>query len=190
MKKIMILCAFLIGFNSVIMAQGVVTVVDELQIGYSDIEDNVKPDYVKLGVEGHVYIQSGPGEREISDEFRDLFLLFVEKGVLAEDLAILSSNVWLADYVFEPEYQMRSLEEMQAYVKENKHLPNIIGQQQLDEQEYFSVNKMLMGQLQNLEELVLHTIAQEEKIKSLESQISKLESLAAQLEEKLELSKK
>ena len=186
MKRIMILSAFLIGITSLSEAQ-TVTEYSSLEIGYPTQHD--LPAGVVLGVDGHVYIQSGAGTRVIKDEFKDLFLLFVEKGILAEDHAILASNVWLADYVFEPDYKLPSLEEMQAYVKEKRHLPGVIGQAQLDKQGHFSVNDMLIGQLKNLEELVLHTIAQEQKIKTLEAQISELEKLASSLESKLKSSK-
>lgn len=185
MKKIMILSALLVVIYANAFAQ---TQYSKLEIGYPATYG--MPAGVKLGVDGHVYIQASSGQRTIKDEFKNLFMLFVEKGVLAEDHAVLASGVWLADYVFDSEYKMRSLEEMEAYVKENKHLPEVISQRELDEKGYFSVNEMLVGQLQNLEELVLHTIAQEEKIKSLEAQIAELEQLANSLETQLKTSKK
>ena len=188
MKKIMIIGALLMGFSAISRAQGNVTELEELQIGYPNGQE--LPAGVVLGVDGHVYIQSGEGTRVMNDDFKDLFLLFVEKGIIAEDHAVLASSAWLADYVFEPNYQMRTLQEMEAYVKAHKHLPDVIGQAQLDKQGHFSVNKMLIGQLQNLEELVLHTIAQEKKIKSLEAQIAELEKLAESLEADLKTSEK
>ena len=156
-----------------------------LKINYH--QNTPLPENVVLGVNGEVYIgensydpanpedydtENGDLIREVKDEYEDQFLLFVEKGVVSEDLGIGGRSIWLADYVFDPEYKLTRLEEIKAYIQEYKHLPDVIGQKELDEQGYFQVDKMLMGQLKNLEELLLHTLAQEEKIKE-QSQIQK-----------------
>jgi len=54
------------------------------------------------------------------------FTLFVEKGILAEKIkcAIDKSTDW-ADYVFEEDYEMMDINELEDYVTENKHLPNV-----------------------------------------------------------------
>ena len=183
MKRLMIFCTVLLSINHLSEAQD--GTYNSLKVGY---EGQNLPAGVTVGVNGHVLIHSTSDpstKRSIESDFENLFLLFVEKGILAEDHAILASDVWLPDYVFSPDYELPTLEEVQSYVEEERHLPGVIGEATLDEQGYFSVQSMLFGQLKNLEELVLHTIAQEKKIKSLEAQIAELEQLAKTLEDQL-----
>ena len=56
----------------------------------------------------------------------DSYRLFVEKGILTEKckVAVAGEEHW-ADYVFEEDYEMMELEELEDYVSENKHLPNV-----------------------------------------------------------------
>ena len=162
---------------------------NSLKINY-DISTPL-PQGAVVGVNGQVYISeynynsSQPENYNYQDSNHSApmrlldnedFLLYVEKGVVSEDLAIGGRNIWLADYVFDPAYELTPLEELKAYIQEHKHLPDVIGQKELDAQGYYQVDKMLMGQLQNLEELVLHTIAQEKKIKAQEEENKALEA--------------
>ena len=157
-----------------------------LKIGY-DVSNNGLPNGVVLGVNGQVYIQDSsiPQSRTINGQFLDSFLLWVEKGIVSEDLGIGSRNVWLADYVFDPDYELPSLEETFEYVKKNRHLPGIIGQEELSKQGYYRINNMLIGQLKNLEELVLHTIAQEKEIDEQMQENLKLMELLDDMENRL-----
>ena len=171
-----------------------------LEIGYNVSEE--LPTGVVLGINGHVYIQDGANYdnndpdnynptggtigRTIKSEYIDDFLLWVERGVVSEDLAIADRSIWLADYVFDEEYDLPTLEEMQSYVEEHRHLPDVIGQGELDAQGHYRVNEMLIGQLKNIEELLLHTIAQEKKIQSQAEENEILTVLVTALEERIE----
>ena len=72
-----------------------------------------------------------------------------------------------ADFVFEEDYQLKSLEEVDQYVQENKHLPDIPSAKQMEEEGVglAEMNKLL---LQKVEELTLYVIQQNKKIKILE----------------------
>lgn len=171
-----------------------------LEIGYDVSKD--LPEGVVLGVNGQVYIQSGANYdstdpdnynptggtevRTIKTEYADDFLLWVEKGVLSEDLALGGRDIWLADYVFDPDYKLTSLEEIKEYIKEHKHLPGVIGQAELDKKGYYRINEMLIGQLKNLEEVILHTIEQEKKIEEQAQQNEELKALVIALESRLQ----
>lgn len=186
MNKIIYNIILLVVTIHIASAQQQVETYPSLEIGYGASQD--LPANVLLGVNGQVYIQAIDNvnpQRNIKNEYINDFLLWVEKGVVSEDLAIGNRDIWLADYVFEPDYKLTTLEEMQNYVKEHKHLPNVIGQAELDAQGYYQINKMLMGQLQNLEELLLHTIAQEKKIEVQAKENIKLKALVSNLEKRL-----
>lgn len=70
------------------------------------------------------------------------------------------------DYVFEDDYKLRSLEELEAYINENKHLPEIPSAQEVNEK---GINLGQMNELllKKIEELTLYVIEQDKKIKEL-----------------------
>lgn len=72
------------------------------------------------------------------------------------------------DYVFEEEYPLLSLDELQHFIITHHHLPEIPSASEVKENgiELGNMNKLL---LQKIEELTLYTIEQEEKINSLEN---------------------
>jgi hypothetical protein len=89
----------------------------------------------------------------------------------ATDLKIAGSitaspTIPVADYVFEPDYKLTSLSEVEAYTKEHKHLPEVpsateIGKSGLD------LAQMNLVLLKKVEELTLHAIAQQKEIAEL-----------------------
>ncbi len=89
------------------------------------------------------------------------------RGTMRAD-EILVNNVSGADFVFAPNYTLRSLDEVNTYIKEYQHLPEIPSAEQMQE-EGMSVDKMVVKLLQKVEELTLYTIQQEERIKELEN---------------------
>ncbi len=81
------------------------------------------------------------------------------------------------DYVFEPDYNLRTLEETEAYIRSNKHLPEIPSAKQM-EANGVQLGEMNMLLLKKIEELTLHTIEHEKK---LSSQAKKIDNLIQQL---------
>ncbi|MEX0361390.1 MAG: hypothetical protein AB3N10_10460, partial [Allomuricauda sp.] len=85
--------------------------------------------------------------------------LTVKGKIHAEEVKI-DLNVPAPDYVFKKEYNLRSLEEVEDYIKENCHLPEIPSAKEF-EQNGIMQAEMDMGLLKKIEELTLYTIAQE-----------------------------
>src|SRR5690606_37013801 len=86
-----------------------------------------------------------------------------------------------ADYVFQkyftgfsdlkPDYEMFSLKEVESFIKENHHLPNVPSAEEIQE------NGLHLGEMNNLllqkvEELTLYIIEQNKRIDALEAQIA------------------
>lgn len=84
----------------------------------------------------------------------------------AESLLVTLPNG--ADFVFEENYQLRSLEDINAYIHQNKHLPEIPSATEMQESGV-SLDKLVIQLLQKIEELTIYTIQQEERIKELEN---------------------
>jgi len=54
------------------------------------------------------------------------YKMFVDQGILTEKVrvAVKNSSDW-ADYVFEDDYELRPLDEVDKFIKEHKHLPGV-----------------------------------------------------------------
>jgi hypothetical protein len=81
-------------------------------------------------------------------------------------------NTTGADFVFAEDYQLRPLSEVKAFIKENKHLPEIKSAQEMQENG-IGVNELQTQLLQKIEELTLYIIHQEERINALEAELNK-----------------
>lgn len=102
--------------------------------------------------------------------------LFVEKGILTEKVkvALRSSANW-ADYVFADNYKLMPLKDVEAFVKENKHLPGVTSAENLAK-EGLDLGQMQAKQMEKIEELTLYVIGQN---KTIEKQSKEIEDLKA-----------
>ena len=84
--------------------------------------------------------------------------LYVDNGILTErvKIATIGTADW-ADYVFEENYKLHSLEEVKSFVQENKHLPNVPSAKDVNEHGY-ELQLMDAKLLEKIEELYLLTI--------------------------------
>lgn len=93
--------------------------------------------------------------------------LLVQKGILTEKIkvATLTSTDW-ADYVFEEGYELMSLEKIEQFIKENKHLPNVPTTQEMmaGGSDLIKTDAKL---LEKIEELTLYMIEMNKEIKAL-----------------------
>ncbi len=80
-----------------------------------------------------------------------------------------------ADWVFEDDYQLRTLEEVEEFVKENKHLPEIPSAEEFRQND-LNVAEMDNMLLQKIEELTLYMIEQNKRMNRLEARNSELEN--------------
>ena len=81
------------------------------------------------------------------------------------------------DYVFEKDYKLKTLAEVQKYIAENKHLPEIPSAKVM-EQNGVDLSNMNMQLLKKVEELTLYLI---EKDKSEKKQASRIRALEQQV---------
>ena len=97
------------------------------------------------------------------------YRLIVQDGILTEKLkvALRNGTEW-ADYVFESDYKLMPLEEVEKFAKENKHLPNVPSADEMVKVglDFSQVSKMFM---EKIEELTLHVVELNKRIKELEA---------------------
>ncbi|NSL85703.1 hypothetical protein ECE50_002600 [Chitinophaga sp. Mgbs1] len=79
----------------------------------------------------------------------------------------VSQGSW-SDFVFHDDYKLPSLQEVEKFIKINKHLPDIPSEKEVTENglDVGEINKKL---LQKIEELTLHLIRMEKRIQELEA---------------------
>ena len=107
------------------------------------------------------------------------------------NIIVQSAGSNLPDYVFEkyfngvsalnPTYKMMSLDEIETFTKANNHLPGVQNVNQVKENGLL-VNELTRTNLEKVEELFLHTIKQEKKIKTLENENKELKSRLDKIE--------
>lgn len=97
----------------------------------------------------------------------DTYALSVEGGIRAHSVKVYTS--W-ADYVFEKDYALPTLEDVEVYIRENGHLKDIPSAKEVEASgiELGEMNKLL---LQKIEELTLYTIALKKEVDELKTKI-------------------
>lgn len=94
--------------------------------------------------------------------------LFVQGGIMTEKVkvALASSGDW-ADYVFEDDYNRLSLEDVEKFIKKNKHLPHVPSTSEVLKNG-LDLAKTDAKLLEKIEELTLYIIEINNRVKSLE----------------------
>ncbi len=108
-------------------------------------------------------------------------LLTVKGKIHTQEVLVDLHGAVAPDYVFEkyfngyseamPEYKLISLEELETFLKENHHLPNVPSAVKMQE-EGISLKEMNLILLQKIEELTIYTIQQQKEIDMLKEKIS------------------
>ena len=78
-----------------------------------------------------------------------------------------------ADYVFEPDYELRPLAEVEAFIAENKHLPNVPSAEEM-RLNGVSMTRLSGRLLEKIEELTLYTLQQQKQIEELQASLEEL----------------
>jgi hypothetical protein len=98
--------------------------------------------------------------------------LSVNGNIRAKEIKVEINN-W-PDYVFEDKYTLRSLDDVAAFIKENKHLPEVPSASTVKE-EGISLGEMNTVLLKKVEELTLYLLKQDSQMKEMASQILQLQ---------------
>ncbi len=106
--------------------------------------------------------------------------LAVEGSVGAREIQVEASG-W-SDFVFEKEYSLPTLLEVENHIKENGHLKDIPSEAEVIKNGIF-LGEMDAKLLQKIEELTLYTIQQQKEIQNLKKENNELKSLSKRLNE-------
>lgn len=98
--------------------------------------------------------------------------LFVKGGILTEEVRVNLSTAW-ADYVFNPNYKLKPLNELEDYIIRNNHLPNVPSAEEV-KKNGIELGEIAKIQQEKIEELTLYIIELNKKIELQQKQIETL----------------
>jgi len=150
-----------------------------ISIGYSPL--NIGSHYSYSGSYGFIEMNGGTralsffsnGNVGIGTSNPGIYKLAVE-GVIGAREVKVTTDSW-ADFVFKPNYNLRSLSEVEQFIKTNNHLPEIPSEAEVKENG-IGLGEMNAKLLQKVEELTLYLIEQDKKIQQLEQKIETIKS--------------
>ncbi len=119
---------------------------------------------------GKVGIGTGPPGGAI-DEYR----LFVEDGIVTREV-LVQTGPW-PDYVFEPQYDLLSFDDLRSFIHLNKHLPGIPSAADIETADGVALGDMQPRLLKVVEEQALYILQLEEKFRLLEERMKRLEEV-------------
>lgn len=100
--------------------------------------------------------------------------LSVDGCILAKNVKINTSPNYWPDYVFSPNYKLMSLNELEEYILNNKHLPGIISAAEVKKQGDVDIGEMNLKLLEKIEELTLYIIELQKQVEMQQIEIDEL----------------
>ena len=89
--------------------------------------------------------------------------------IISEEVRVQLKTAW-PDYVFSKNYKLRSLPEIEKYIKENNHLPNMPAAAEV-EKSGIALGEMQTKMMEKIEELTLYLIEANKKIMLLQDEM-------------------
>ncbi|MNV23655.1 hypothetical protein D3C71_1146820 [compost metagenome] len=129
--------------------------------GAMDIDNGVA-NIFHLGTDGMFSISNG---------VRKTFVVEASGLTRARKIKV-DADVW-ADYVFEDNYVLMPLSEVESFLKEHKHLPSIPSEKVMKE-EGIDVAEMNVKMMEKIEELTLYLIQQNKELEQLKAELETL----------------
>lgn len=117
--------------------------------------------------EGSLYYNGG------SDFFRFDSHVYVQGNLEAKKVKVTTTPGSVPDYVFQPNYKLQTLSELEAFIKINSHLPNIPNAKEIETNGQ-NLGEMQLKLLEKIEELTLFAIEAEKQRKEAHEENSSL----------------
>jgi hypothetical protein len=129
----------------------------------------------KVGIGGNSTTGFGSFPTTAGNVNVSAYQLFVRGGILTEEIRVSVNSTW-ADYVFNKDYQLKSLAEVEQFIKENGHLPNVPSAKTVKE-DGIELGEMAKIQQEKIEELTLYIIQQNKEIEALKAKANEIDEL-------------
>jgi hypothetical protein len=110
--------------------------------------------------------------------------LSVNQTLFSQKVKVTATPGSVPDYVFNKDYALRTIPELEAFIKANSHLPNIPNANEIETNGQ-NLGEMQLKLLEKIEELTLYTIEQEKEISNSKSRITQLEAENQEMKDRL-----
>jgi hypothetical protein len=114
------------------------------------------------------------GRMGIGTTLQEGYALAVCGMVGAREVKVQANAGW-CDYVFEESYELKDLSELETYIAENKHLPDVPSATEINTNG-IEVSEMMAIMIKKIEELTLYTIQQEKELSQMRKEILELKA--------------
>jgi hypothetical protein len=151
-------------------------------LGYYADGTNVNAAVVRSSNGTDMLLQPLLGNVGIGTTTTGSYKLAVEGTIGARRLKITQQATW-ADFVFQSDYQLPPLQEVENYIKTNKHLAGIPSESEV-KKEGIDVGEMNKLLLQKVEELTLYMIEEHKQKQKMQEVIEELLKTTKELKEK------
>jgi hypothetical protein len=105
-----------------------------------------------------------------SSDDNDIYKLYVDGGIKARDVMVTATTP-MPDYVFEKNYHLMSIYELESYIIKYKHLPDVISADEASIAQGVSVAEMQHSLLRKIEEQTLYIIGLQKQIDELRNSL-------------------
>ena len=107
------------------------------------------------------------GTRRIENGPHTDYALTVDGKIVATEIVVTTDEDYWADYVFEENYELRGLNDVESFINENGHLPDVPSAKEIEERGQ-DLGKMDAILLRKIEELTLYVIELEKKLNEID----------------------
>lgn len=120
--------------------------------------------------------------KTVGTTYTENFAVYGDGHVFARDIKVTLQTPFVhPDYVFEKNYKLKTLEEIESFIKQNGHLPEVPSACDVERNNGINLGEMSEKQLEKIEELTLYIIELNKRMnelaKTIEVQNQKIELL-------------
>lgn len=150
------------------------------QWGNYILAPNIKPFDIMVGYSSNpqIRLQTNGSVSIGTTQFTSDFKLAVGGKIIAEELKVQLQSQW-PDYVFESDYELPSLNDVEKQIQENGHLAGVPSACEVEENG-FEVGEMNRLLLEKVEELTLYIIELNKKLAQQQEKLEELENKVQQ----------
>jgi hypothetical protein len=143
----------------------------DLRFAVSNVANNSISDAMTINYLGNILVGK-------TSQINSNYKLDVNGSIRSNEIVV---NTTGADFVFEKEYRLRDLDDLEKYIATNKHLPDIEPAKEM-EKNGLELGKMDMKLLQKIEELTLYLIDFKKEMDKLKEENQNLRARMVNLE--------
>ncbi|MBL7915595.1 MAG: hypothetical protein JNL49_11180 [Bacteroidia bacterium] len=124
-----------------------------------------------IGTTGSVGIGITPNASDNSDSYK-----LVVSGKFGANEAWVSLGSPWPDYVFDEQYEIKSIDDLKSFVKEKHHLPGMPSASEISSQDKINLGEIQVKSIEKIEELYLYLFEMHEQILKLQNALNACEA--------------